>query len=129
MKYSEIIERIRRGDLPALTGTQLNKEEIDVIKELLEIKKRDFCYNVDNYYNNVIATRLRYKEPVIGIDFAKPGGDQTIRSTWRFTEDKELYCYAIQRRRRFLFWTWWTNEYMTTDKQTAEALVKYKSCR
>lgn len=45
---------------------------------------------------------------------------------WRVIYDNKYHCYAIQKRKRFLFWTWWSSEYMCNEKEVAEKFIKFK---
>lgn len=41
---------------------------------------------------------------------------------YRYTKDKKYGGYSIQKRHQFLWFEWWSDEYLTTDKEEAERL-------
>lgn len=46
---------------------------------------------------------------------------------WRYIKDKKYGGYAIQKQKSFLFWKWWSNQYLSKTKIYAEKLVKMRN--
>lgn len=44
---------------------------------------------------------------------------------WRIMPDYKYFGYAIQKKKRLLFWTWWSNEYLCIDFWDAARLLEY----
>lgn len=42
---------------------------------------------------------------------------------WRYIESKEYGGYSIQKHHIFLWWEWWTNEYLCTDEQETKRFI------
>ena len=55
--------------------------------------------------------------------------EHTRRSlqNWRYIRDEEYNGFSIQRKRRFLLWEWWSNEYLTGSKEAAKKFVNVKN--
>ena len=42
---------------------------------------------------------------------------------WKYKVDRKYGGYSIQKRRKFLLWTWWSNEYLAANKRAALLLT------
>lgn len=47
-------------------------------------------------------------------------------SQWRYIRDLKYGGWAVQKFHKFLWWTWWTSEYLAGDEEEAKRLVDIK---
>ena len=45
---------------------------------------------------------------------------------WRYIKDEKYGGYAIQKYHKFLFWSWWSNEYLSQTEKEAERFLNKK---
>lgn len=45
---------------------------------------------------------------------------------WRYVIDEKYGGYAIQRLRKFLWWSWWSDEFLCYNEENAILITNYK---
>jgi len=43
---------------------------------------------------------------------------------WRYIKDEKYGGFSIQKKNRFLWWSWWTNEYLVPNEEEAKRFIK-----